>query len=310
MWNSGSSGFGLPGAGRTWIFSFARLAKAAMAAPPSQQKSVKGGIRSPNASFRLAASRLGRTASNVAPLRSRATTTGICSADRPRLAALPPRRRAGLARPPRRPLNDSRMKVSSASTTPERRLGLSKLRAARNRCRHRKAVLGWIWQRSAALARLSPFDQGSRLIEPAILLVQAGHRSAGERIESIAAFDAAIARQTSRFAPRAGSARAAARTSPPRMTLLCDLPENIARARFAKRRRSRFAAFLGPVRVPRRRPRYEDLNALLTGIVGFRERELAKHDTALRPIQRRERGQPSREIRRLHLHPQNSQRPE
>src|SRR5271165_812936 len=115
---------------------------AVMAAPPSQQKSVKGGIRSPNASFRLAASRLGRTASNVAPLRSRATTTGICSADRPRLAALPPRRRAGLARPPRRPLNDSRMKVSSASTTPERRLGLSKLRAARNRCRHRKAVLG------------------------------------------------------------------------------------------------------------------------------------------------------------------------
>ena len=118
----------------------------------------------------------------------------------------------------------------------------------------------------ATLGRLGqalPFDQGSRLIEPAILLVQAGHRSAGERIESLAAFDAAIARQTSRFAPRAGSERAAARTSPPRMTLLCDLPENIARARFAKRRRSRFAAFLGPVRVRRRRPRYEDLNALL-----------------------------------------------
>src|SRR5208337_4030833 len=50
----------------------------------------------------------------------------------------------------------------------------------------------------ATLGRLGqtlPFDQGSRLIEPAILLVQAGHRSAGERIESLAAFDAAIARQ-------------------------------------------------------------------------------------------------------------------
>jgi hypothetical protein len=70
------------------------------------------------------------------------------------------------------------------------------------------------------------------------------------------------------------------------MTLFCDLRENIARARFAKRRRSRFAAFLGPVRV-RRRPGCEDLNALLTGIVGFRERELAKNDTALRRIQRR-----------------------
>ncbi len=85
-----------------------------------------------------------------------ATTTGICSAERPRLAALPPRRRAGLARPPRRPFKDSSMNVSSASTMPERLLGLSRLRAARNRCRHRKAVLGWIWQRSAALARLSP----------------------------------------------------------------------------------------------------------------------------------------------------------
>ena len=53
--------FGLwaPGAGRTWILSLARLAKAVIAAPPSQQKSVEGGIRSPNASFRLAASRRG-----------------------------------------------------------------------------------------------------------------------------------------------------------------------------------------------------------------------------------------------------------
>ncbi len=164
------------------MFSWARLAKAVMAAPPSQQRSVEGRIRSPSASFRLAASRRGRTASNVAPLWSQATTRGFCSAERPRLAPLPPLRRAGLARPPLRPLNDLRIKVSSASTIPQRRFGLSCLSAARNRCRHRKVVLGSIWDRSADLAiRLAP-----GLIEPAFLVVQPGDRSSREGIESLA----------------------------------------------------------------------------------------------------------------------------
>jgi hypothetical protein len=158
----------------------------------------------------------------------------------------------------------------------------------------------------AALGRLHealPFDQGSRLIEPAILVVQAGHRSAGERIESFATFRAAIARQTSRLTPGPDIKRAAARTSRPRITLLCDVPENIALARCGERRRNRTAALLGPLRVRRRRPRIADLDALLTGIVRFREREFAKHDTALRRTQRRQRAQPSREIRRLHPSP-------
>src|SRR5271157_5123366 len=163
----------------------------------------------------------------------------------------------------------------------------------------------------AALGRLGealPFDQGSRLIEPAILVVQAGHRSAGERIESLATFHAAIARQTSRLTPGPDIERAAARTSRPRITLLRDFPENIALARWAKRRRNRIAALLGPLRVRRRRrPRFADLDALLTGIVRFRAREFAKHDTALRRAQRRQRAQPSREIRRLHLRLQNPQ---
>ena len=68
---------------------------------------------------------LGRTASVVAPFRSRATSTGICSADRPALAAFPPRLRAGRGRSDRLPLNDSRMKVSSASTIPVRLVGFT-----------------------------------------------------------------------------------------------------------------------------------------------------------------------------------------
>ncbi len=161
----------------------------------------------------------------------------------------------------------------------------------------------------AAVGRLGealPFDQGSRLIEPAILVVQAGHRSAGERIESPAAFHAAIARQTSRLTPGPDIERAAARTSRPRITPLCDFSRKISRSPDAESVAAT-ASLRSSLRVPRRRPRFADLDALLTGIVSFRERELAKHDTALRRTQRRQRGQPSREIRRLHLRPQNAQ---
>ena len=70
-----------------------------------------------------------------------------------RLAASPAR---PAGRPERRPLNDSRMKVSSASTMPVSVLGLSKAGEPRNRCRQRNAVVGWTPQRSAALARLVP----------------------------------------------------------------------------------------------------------------------------------------------------------
>jgi hypothetical protein len=50
---------------------------------------------------------------------------GICSSDRPRLMALPPRLREGLGRPLCWPLKDSRMNVSSASSIPDRDFGLS-----------------------------------------------------------------------------------------------------------------------------------------------------------------------------------------
>jgi hypothetical protein len=55
------------------------------------------------------------------------------SADRPRLLALPPRWRDGLGRSLRLPLKDSKTNVSSASTMPDKEVGLSRLRAARNR---------------------------------------------------------------------------------------------------------------------------------------------------------------------------------
>jgi hypothetical protein len=81
MWKSGASGLGVPGAGKTWTLIRARRANAVIAAPPSQQGSA-GPVRTcPSAAVMLAPSSRGRTASMVAPMRSPATMTGICSAD-------------------------------------------------------------------------------------------------------------------------------------------------------------------------------------------------------------------------------------
>ncbi len=54
------------------------------------------------------------------------------------------------------PLNDSRTKVSSASTIPLSVLGLPTAGEQRNRCRQRKAVLGWTPQSSVVFTRLLP----------------------------------------------------------------------------------------------------------------------------------------------------------
>jgi hypothetical protein len=71
---------------------------------------------SPGGAAVEARSSFGSTASVVAPCRSRATITGICSADTPRLLDLPPLLRNCRRRPDRLLLNDSRMNVLSRST--------------------------------------------------------------------------------------------------------------------------------------------------------------------------------------------------
>src|ERR1700722_13886845 len=82
--------------------------------------------------------------------------TGICSADSPHLADLPPLLRDFHGRPDRLPLNDSRMNVSSPSTMPLKAFGLSPDSAARNLCRQRHGVVGCTSQRCAACAKLTP----------------------------------------------------------------------------------------------------------------------------------------------------------
>src|SRR4051812_43706147 len=97
-----------------WTGIAALRAKATMAVPPSQQNWLAGVTAPPRAAVMDARFSLGNTASIVAPLRSRATMTGICSAERPRLAALPPLLREARGMPDRLPLKDSRINVSYA----------------------------------------------------------------------------------------------------------------------------------------------------------------------------------------------------
>src|ERR1700689_3785408 len=75
---------------------------------------------------------------------------------RPGCLAGPPRLRALRGRSDQRPLKDSRMKVSSASTIPLNFFGLSAAGAPRKRWRQRNAVVGCPPQSPAVLARLLP----------------------------------------------------------------------------------------------------------------------------------------------------------
>src|SRR5271166_599497 len=135
---------------------FALRAKATIAFPPSQTNRLAGVTTPSSAAAIETRSTLGNTASVVAPSRSRATRIGMFSKKRPVCFALPPRLRGRRGRSDRRPLNDSKMNVSSASTIPVSVLGLSKAGEPRNRCGQRNAVVGWTPQRSAAFSRLIP----------------------------------------------------------------------------------------------------------------------------------------------------------
>ena len=90
------------------------------------------------------------------PPRSAATRTGTCSRDKPRLAALPPRRR-GLRSSFRAPLRLRRTNVSSASTIPRNFLGVFST-ARKNRRRQRNAVDAATPHRPADARTVSPSD--------------------------------------------------------------------------------------------------------------------------------------------------------
>ena len=98
-------------------------------------------------------------ASVVAPVLSRAISTGWCSSERPDLLAFPPRLRGARPATLRAPFCDFRMKVSSASTMPDSAFAFLFLGTSRKRWRQRNEVSSAILQRLAALRRLIPSDR-------------------------------------------------------------------------------------------------------------------------------------------------------
>ena len=147
-WRSVASGLGLPGARTTWTGMFALRAKATIAFPPSQTNRFARVTTPLSAAAIEARSTFGYPASVVAPSRSRATRMRMFSKNRPACFALPPLLRRARGRSDLRPLNNSRMNVSSASTRPVSVLRLSSAREPKNPCRQRNAVVACTCQRS------------------------------------------------------------------------------------------------------------------------------------------------------------------
>ena len=137
----------------------------------------------------------------MAPLRSRATTTEICSAERPRLAALPPRRRAGLASPPPATLERLEDEGLIGRDDARKALWLVVIEHGEKSMSPPEGGAGIYLATLGRLGQALSFDQRSRVIEPTFLVVQPGDRSSREGIESLATLSAAVARQASRAPP-------------------------------------------------------------------------------------------------------------
>ena len=110
------------------------------------------------------------------------------------------RLRAFLGRSDRRPLKDSRTKVSSASTIP-RSSGLVACRGAQKPMTPTKRRRRMDSAERRGLGQALALDHRARVIEPAVLLAQMRHRRLGQRIEGAPAALAAKPQKPMRAAP-------------------------------------------------------------------------------------------------------------
>src|ERR1700722_15744176 len=125
---------------------------------------------------------------------------GMLSWGRPGCLAVPPRLRAFLGRSDRRPLKDSRTKVSSASTIPlKARACRLQGRAETDDANETPSSDGF--RRAPRPSPALALDHRARVIEPAVLLAQMRHRRPGQRIEGAPAALAAKPQKPMRAAP-------------------------------------------------------------------------------------------------------------
>jgi hypothetical protein len=204
----------------------------------------------------------------------------------PGCRAAPPRLRALRGRSDHRPLKDSRMKVSSASTIPLKlrvlvggRSAQKPMPPAKRRRRMHPAKLGRFRQAFA-------FDHRPGVVEPALPFVQMRHRRLGERIEGARATLAAEPRKPMRASPADDRPSRAMRTALARHSLMAARSQSIRTTTplraFIRRPAGRGGLGLSPPRPahpdsPRRRP--------LLGV--------ARGSAAQRPKPRRKTHRPS-----------------
>src|SRR3954462_5597501 len=286
-----------------WIGIAALRAKATMAVPPSQQNWLAGVTAPPRAAVMDARFSLGNTASIVAPLRSRATMTGICSAQRPRLAALPPLLREARGMPDRLSLKDSRINVSSPSTIPAKFFGLSRLKASRNRCLHRTAVVSATSHRPAAFATLAPASRAPACSSHLIFLPQMGQPRFRQSVEGPPAAFAAVSWHATRLSPKR-DLPAAAMGAP--QAVHPTLPESGQAIRLSAAQGRRHRWFRRCRRAAGCLSRYRShrlatvAEVIIITVRGFGQGQRLERLSPLRPAQSRDPARPLLKLRNIH----------
>ena len=231
----------------------------------------------------------------VAPVRSRATMIGICPADRPRLAALPPRLRDALGRSRRLPLKDSRDEGLVRLDDPGQARRLVEIeRGQEPMSPPERGGVGRLAAFRGLRDRLAG-DQRLRLVRPAILVMQAGQRRPGQRVECLPAARAAVPRLAARLAPGTNVIPTAARTAKARNPAPPDLRQQVFLRRGIVRLRDRERGRNSSLR--RQHGGIDRVSRRVNRIVRFGQRQFPERLGALRRVQKPNPAKPSRKRR-------------
>ena len=191
------------------------------------------------------------------------------------------------------------MKVSSASTIPDRHGGLSRLSADRKPMSPpKRGGVGHLAAFRGLRDRLAG-DQRRRLVRPAIPVMQAGQRRPGQRVECLPATRAPVPRLAASLAPRANVVPTAVRTAKARNPTPPDLRQQVFLRRGIVRLRDRERGRNSSL--TRQHGRIDSVSRRVDRIVRFGQRQFPERLAALRRVQKPNSAKPSRKRRCVHL---------
>ena len=142
-------------------------------------------------------------------------------------------------------------------------------------------------------------DQRPRLVRPAILVMQAGQRRPGQRVEGLPAARAAVPRLAASLAPGANVIATAVRTAKARNPTPPDLRQQAFLRRGIVRLRDRERGRDGSL--TRQRSGADRVSRRVDRIVRFGQRQFPERLGALPPVQKPNPAKPSRKRRCVHL---------